>query len=100
MDLMTLSLQRMSVFRFLCRIWLIFEESISSITDTQLKVKLLSMAYPMAVGFRSILFSSISLCPETGMLVGGTINRAPEGLFGAAVAEGGLFDFLKVCECS
>ena len=57
------------------------------------------MAYPMAVGFRSILFSSISLSPETGMLVGGSINRAPEGLFGAAVAEGGLFDFLKVCEC-
>jgi len=77
-----------------------FEESISSRTDTQLKAKLLSVAYPMAVGLRSILFSSMSLRSETGMLVGGSINRAPEGLFGAAVAEGGLFDFLKVCQCS
>ena len=77
-----------------------FEENISPKTDTQLKVKLLSVAYPMAVGFRSILFSSISLRTEKGMLVGGSINRAPEGLFGAAVAEGGLFDFLKVRQCS
>jgi len=40
---------------------------------------------------------SISGLSNGGMLVGGTVNRAPEGLFGAAVAEGGLFDFLKFC---
>jgi len=31
------------------------------------------------------------------MLVGGCINRVPEGLLGAAIAENGLFDFLRFC---
>lgn len=36
-----------------------------------------------------------------GLLVGACINRAPEGTFGAAVAEVGVMDLLKVCmnEC-
>ena len=31
-----------------------------------------------------------------GLLVAACVNRAPEGTFGAAVAEVGVLDFLKV----
>ena len=31
-----------------------------------------------------------------GLLVGACVNRAPEGTFGAAVAEVGVMDLLKV----
>lgn len=34
-----------------------------------------------------------------GLLVGACINRAPEGTFGAAVAEVGVMDLLKVHFC-
>jgi hypothetical protein len=33
----------------------------------------------------------------TGLLIGATINRAPEGLFGAAISDSGVEDYLKVC---
>ena len=33
---------------------------------------------------------------QTGLLIGACINRAPEGTFGAAVAEVGVMDLLKV----
>lgn len=33
----------------------------------------------------------------TGLLVAACVNRAPEGTFGAAVAEVGVHDLLKVC---
>jgi hypothetical protein len=33
---------------------------------------------------------------STGLLVGACVNRAPEGTFGAAVAEVGVMDLLKV----
>ena len=35
-----------------------------------------------------------------GLLVSACLNRAPEGTFGAAVAEVGVHDMLKVCSCS
>lgn len=35
-----------------------------------------------------------------GLLVAACLNRAPEGTFGAAVAEVGVYDMLKVCGCS
>jgi hypothetical protein len=31
-----------------------------------------------------------------GLLIGACVNRAPEGTFGAAVAEVGVMDLLKV----
>ena len=34
-----------------------------------------------------------------GLLVGACVNRAPEGTFGAAVAEVGVMDLLKVILC-
>ena len=34
--------------------------------------------------------------PQTGLLVSACVNRAPEGLLGAAVAEVGVHDLLKV----
>lgn len=33
---------------------------------------------------------------STGLLVGACVNRAPEGTFGAAVADVGVMDLLKV----
>lgn len=36
--------------------------------------------------------------PHTGLLVAACINRAPPGTFGAAVAEVGVLDLLKVLE--
>jgi hypothetical protein len=33
---------------------------------------------------------------STGLLVSACVNRAPEGLFGAALAEVGVHDLLKV----
>ena len=33
---------------------------------------------------------------STGLLVAACVNRAPEGTFGAAVAEVGVLDMLKV----
>ena len=33
----------------------------------------------------------------TGLLVAACVNRAPSGTFGAAVAEVGVMDQLKVC---
>lgn len=43
---------------------------------------------------------SCSLYAElVGLLVGACVNRAPEGTFGAAVAEVGVMDLLKVCSC-
>jgi len=33
---------------------------------------------------------------SAGLLVGACVNRAPEGTFGAAVAEVGVLDLLKV----
>ena len=38
----------------------------------------------------------LSLFPYLGLLVAACINRAPEGTFGAAVAELGVHDLLKV----
>jgi hypothetical protein len=35
---------------------------------------------------------------EIGFLVCGSVVRAPEGTFGAAIAEGGVADLLKVIE--
>jgi prolyl oligopeptidase len=35
-----------------------------------------------------------------GLLVAACLNRAPEGTFGAAVAEVGVHDMLKVCSYS
>jgi prolyl oligopeptidase PreP (S9A serine peptidase family) len=35
-----------------------------------------------------------------GLLVAACLNRAPEGTFGAAVAEVGVHDMLKVCSHS
>ena len=35
-----------------------------------------------------------------GLLVGACLNRAPEGTFGAAVAQVGVLDLLKVQTCS
>ena len=32
-----------------------------------------------------------------GLLVAACVNRAPEGTFGAAIAEVGVFDYLRVC---
>ena len=37
---------------------------------------------------------------KIGFLVCGSVVRAPEGTFGAAVAEGGVVDLLKVLESS
>ena len=34
---------------------------------------------------------------DIGLLIAACVNRAPEGTFGAAVAEVGVLDFLKVC---
>lgn len=36
------------------------------------------------------------LTPPTGLLVAACVNRAPPGTFGAAVAEVGVLDLLKV----
>ena len=33
-----------------------------------------------------------------GLLVAACVNRAPEGTFGAAVADVGVLDMLKVCK--
>jgi hypothetical protein len=35
-------------------------------------------------------------CASPGLLVSACVNRAPEGLFGAAIAEVGVHDLLKV----
>lgn len=47
----------------------------------------------------SILESSLKCLAfgYSGLLVGACVNRAPEGLLGAAVAEVGVLDLLKVC---
>ena len=34
---------------------------------------------------------------HAGLLVAACVNRAPEGMIGAAVAEVGVLDLLKVC---
>ena len=36
---------------------------------------------------------------ETGLLVAACVNRAPEGLLGAAVADVGVLDLLKASVC-
>jgi prolyl oligopeptidase PreP (S9A serine peptidase family) len=44
-------------------------------------------------------FNTICACILTtliGLLIAACINRAPEGTFGAAVAEVGVLDLLKV----
>ena len=52
----------------------------------------------MAVNRPCILLSSGHLPhdDEIGFLVCGSVVRAPEGTFGAAIAEGGVADLLKV----
>jgi hypothetical protein len=37
-----------------------------------------------------------TICASLGLLVSACVNRAPEGLFGAAIAEVGVHDLLKV----
>ena len=43
-----------------------------------------------------LIFESWSAL-RVGLLVGACVNRAPQGTFGAAVAEVGVMDLLKVC---
>ena len=57
-----------------------------------------SPVHPMAVNYPRFLYSS-RYSPrddEIGFLVCGSVVRAPEGTFGAAIAEGGVADLLKV----
>ena len=54
--------------------------------------------HPMAVNWLRF-FLSFRYSPhddEIGFLVCGSVVRAPEGTFGAAIAEGGVADLLKV----
>ena len=53
------------------------------------------MVYPMVVSLIALFFIRM-FTRQTGLLIGATVTRAPEGLFGAAIAEGGVQDYLKV----
>jgi len=49
-------------------------------------------------GNELLVFSSAATCLSigTGLLVSACVNRAPDGLIGAAIAEVGVHDLLKV----
>ena len=68
-----------------------------STTNTRAQARWLSTVHLMVVRY-PLLFSFWWLPHDdaTGLLVCGSIVRAPEGTFGAAVAEGGVTDLLKV----
>lgn len=55
-----------------------------------------SMVALMAVSHNHSLSPFINLNRCIGLLVGACVNRAPQGTFGAAVAEVGVMDLLKV----
>ena len=57
-----------------------------------------SPVHPMAVNWLRFFLSSrySPYDDEIGFLVCGSVVRAPEGTFGAAIAEGGVADLLKV----
>lgn len=59
-------------------------------------VKSQLMVAPMAVS--SIWHFAHLLTYISGLLVGACVNRATEGTFGAAVAEVGVLDLLKVSQ--
>ena len=54
------------------------------------------MEVPMEVGMRYPVRNSYPVDTRViGLLVAACVNRAPEGLIGAAVAEVGVLDLLK-----
>ena len=55
-----------------------------------------SMVAQMEVGVVCIMRCDHVFSDSPGLLVGACVNRAPEGTFGAAVAEVGVMDLLKV----
>ena len=70
----------------------------SSKTSTRAQARWPSPVHLMAVNWLCFLLSS-GYSPhdgEIGFLVCGSVVRAPEGTFGAAIAEGGVADLLKV----
>ena len=54
------------------------------------------MVAQMEVGVVCIMRCDHVFSDSPGLLVGACVNRAPEGTFGAAVAEVGVMDLLKV----
>ena len=71
----------------------------SSRTSTLVQARWPSLVHPMAVNWTRFLFSLRLLTSRrwnVGFLVCGSVVRAPEGTFGAAIAEGGVADLLKV----
>jgi len=63
-------------------------------TRLLLLVKSLSTVDPMEAGYSTRLFIVILMI--SGLLVAACVNIAPEGTFGAGVAEVGVLDLLKV----
>jgi hypothetical protein len=75
---------------------LTYEANTSSKINTRLPDKSLSMAGPMEVGVSHDTEIRRHIHILAGLLVAACVNMAPEGTFGAAVAEVGVLDLLKV----
>jgi hypothetical protein len=71
--------------------------NISSSTSMQVPARWLSTVDQTEVGVIFVFCVIIHpLSDSTGLLIGACVNRAPEGTFGAAVAQVGVMDLLKV----
>jgi hypothetical protein len=74
--------------------------NILSKTSTRVQARWPSPVHPMAVNCPRFMVSSSYSRHDIGFLVCGSVVRAPEGTFGAAIAEGGVADLLKVIKLS